>query len=162
MSIRLLIILLIILIAAISIIFALHGKLKKISIVAVLAVVIVFGVTYFAYLLNPPFRRMVNMKFNTIDQHRYTINNQSFYLPLPNKTILYYRTSDTQAVYITKSSFDEILNLYSSVAENDSLIKSEEKEKLKLVFKYHGDNFIVIVENSTNERTITVRGNYYE
>lgn len=137
-------------------IFSVPRKWKKLSIAMILGVIIVFGAACGAYLFQPSFRQAVNMRLNTVSQHRYIINNQSFYLPLPNKTILCYRTSDTQAVYTTKASFHEILTFYSSVAENDSLVKSNEGEQLRLLFQYHGESFIVTAEDCTDSRKMTV------
>lgn len=156
MSIRLLIITLIILIIGTTIICVVLRKLKKASKVIVLGTVIILGVAYSTYLFNPSFRQMVNIRLNSASQHRCTINNQSFNLPLPDKTILCYRTSDTQAVYTTKASYNEILTFYSSIAEDDSLLNSNEKEELKLLFKYHGESIIVTVEDNTSSREITV------
>lgn len=156
MHIRLLIIMIIILILGLTIIFALPKKLKKIGIVLGLGIIILLCATYGIYLLNPSFRQEVNLKFNTSSEHRYTLNNQSVYLPLPQKTTLSYRMSDTEAVYITKASPNEIFNFYSSIVDNNSLIKSNKGENMRLSFKYHGVNFTVLIENGTNNRTITV------
>ncbi len=152
----LLIVLLIIATAITTIAIATPKIYIKTSISTVLGICIALCTICCAYLSVPSFKHMVDMKFNTTEQHRYIINNQSFYLPLPDKTILHYRTSDTDAVYITQASFAEISDFYFSVAENNLLLKSFEGEKLKLSFKYHNENFVITAGNDASMRKMTI------
>ena len=156
MNIYLLILAVIILFVGIIILFVIPRKSQKIIITTVTGIIIVLSTIFCIYSLDAPLRQEINMRFNTVSHHRCTLDNQSFYLPLPNKTILNYRISDTHAVYITKASFDEIWELYSSVAENNSILMSIEEEKIKLSFKYQDKIFSVIVEDNIKNRRISI------
>ena len=103
-------------------------------------------------LTNKPLNEKFNIIFNPQKEHRYTINDKNNYLPLPNQTVLTYRTSDTQCVYKTKASVDEVFGFYSQISLNGVTII--ENYKNGIVFEFFYKENKIIVKLIQNNKTI--------
>ena len=131
-------------------------KFIKKSIMFAVMMCLILGTVFIAYITSPDFEREVNMVICPAVEHYYIISNQQHEVPLPLKTALRYRTSDTQAVYTSKSSVNEISDFYLSLAEDESFLKSGEDSSVNLSFKFQGDILVVTVEEMNNRRILFV------
>lgn len=77
-------------------------------------------------------------------------------LPLPGMTVLKYRTSDTDAVYVTKTTVDKILKLYSSVADDNTFSVQKDNSDFKIRFQYNGERFIISVTDDDGKRNMKI------
>ncbi|MBR2477121.1 MAG: hypothetical protein IKB50_03180 [Clostridia bacterium] len=83
--------------------------------------------------------------------HRYIIDNTAYYIPLPAKTFLKYRTSDESAVYTTKTDLNDIISLYEHISENGTFNKIDTSDNSTLAFKYNGYDFLVCISENKNQ-----------
>ena len=74
--------------------------------------------------------------------------------------ILKYKSSDTLSSYASKLSADEISDFYSRLVENGTLLKEKENSVIKLLFKYHGDNFVIKIDDDDNNSNFTIDISY--
>lgn len=126
--------------------FIIFRKFKIIIIFVIVFFGLLIGITSM-YFSNAIFRNSVDVRLNTIDNHKYILDNNTEYLPLPPKTALKYRTSDKSAVYMTKSGMDEIVNLYRNISEEETFLINQENGKIDLFLKYNGYNFCICIDN---------------
>ena len=130
-------------------------KNKKV-LVFLISILIFFGVANGMYFFNPSFKQNINTAFNIDIQHAYTVNNSQKMLPLPGMTVLKYRTSDTDAVYVTKTTVDKILKLYSSVADDNTFSSQKDNSDFKIWFQYNGERFIISVTDDDGKRNMKI------
>lgn len=129
---------------------------KKTSAIIAIILCFVLGGIFCVYILNTPFRREVNMIFNPTTKHVYILDKQQNNVPLPPSTVFKYRSSDTLAAYVSKSSANEIYDFYSRIAENGTLLREKENNAIKLLFEYHGDNLVVTIDGDDNNSNFTI------
>ena len=110
----------------------------------------------FFVFFNTPFRDSVNVQFNSSDSHRYTIDNNTYYLPLPSKTALKYRISDVSAVYITKSIKEEIIDFYRNVFCDDLIIETGNNRELYLKSNFKGMDIRISIYRYDNLRKMFI------
>ena len=151
----LLITILIVIICIASVIFT-AIQYKKTSAIIAIILCFVLGGIFCVYILNTPFRREVNMIFNPTTKHVYILDKQQNNVPLPPSTVFKYRSSDTLAAYVSKSSADEISDFYFRLAENGTSLKKGENSAIKILFKYNGDNFVVTIDENDNNSNFTI------
>lgn len=130
-------------------------KQKSTIVLAIIALCMIIGITG-TYFFNVSFRDNVNIQLNLTDSHRYIIDNNTYYLPLPSKTALKYRTSDKSAIYITKSDLNEIVTLYRDVSNNGTFSEDQDDNRVVLSFEYNDYSFYVFIETYGNSRKILV------
>ncbi len=140
-------------IIGISAVFLVHSKIRFACLAIVLCVITIFGV----YCVNPSFRREINMEFDSTSYHRYTFsNNYGFELPLPQKTTLYYRSSDIQATYMTKQTADKILCFYENIADKSEFSKTYDGDSIQLLFSYQNNDIHITIKNDEKNRILIV------
>lgn len=133
--------------------FAASKKVWKImtAIVGIIVVtLILFGC---AYMFNRPLREGVDMIFDNKTQHDCRIGNTVvYYVPLPPKTIFAFRTSETGARYVTRTTKDDMLSFFSNLDELSSPENSwQEDDFTVLSFWYEQKSFIVKIEQSEHD-----------
>ena len=74
--------------------------------------------------------------------------------------VLKYKSSNTLSSYASKLSADEISDFYSRLVENGTLLKEKENSAIKLLFKYHGDNFVIKIDDDDNNSNFTIDISY--
>ncbi len=134
-------------------------KRKTIAVLTVLLSVIPIGIMSL-YCFNTSFRDNVDIWLSPDESHRYTIDNDTYYLPLPPKTKLAYRTSDVSAVYKTKCAADEISAVYRNVADEGTF--EELGDESILSFRYNGEVFNISVDEADNFRRVIIHCKNYE
>ena len=132
------------------------SQYKKTGIIITILLCSVLGGTLCVYILNTPFRQEINMIFNSATKHIYILDKQQNDIPLPPSTVFKYRSSDTLAAYVSKLSAGAISDFYSQLAENGAFLKEKENGAIKLLFKYHGENFVVIIDRGDNNSNFTI------
>jgi len=137
------------------IVLCLHKKQKNIIILVVMFFCMIIGTVY-VYFINTTFRDDVNIWLNKTKSHLYVVDNRTYYLPLPSKTTLKYRSSDKSAVYISKSNLDEIVTLYKNISKKNTFSKSDNENKIILLFEYDGYMFNIVVEMYGNSYKLIV------
>lgn len=110
------------------------------------------------YLTVDPFHDSVNVYFNSLSTHRYTTDGEIIYLPLPPKTALKYRTSDTDATYITKCDTDSMIKLYQDIADDSTFSTQRNAHNIELFLGYHGQNFQISIDENNQLKIISVYG----
>ena len=78
--------------------------------------------------------------------HTYGYTAQDDALPLPPKTTLVGRLSQTDASYFTKLTIDEIIDFYSQIADDGIFSRSDDDEKIDLLFTYRDSEVSVIIK----------------
>ena len=111
------------------------------------------------YFCNPTFRKNIDINLNPIEQHRIILDNQVLYLPLPPKTTLEFRTSDTQGTYLTKITIDEIYEYYSSIVGDKQIQISENGQEKQFQFQFNNKNIKLVVSEISDKRKIVVDAN---
>ena len=153
MKITVILVFLVILVVAIT--YCLITKHKKVvlalSIILCTAVILIL-----LYCFNLPFKNCVNIYCNPAKNHRYIIGDDVDYLPLPPKTAMKYRTSDSSAVYKSKSSADEIIAFFQVVSDAETVSKNECDNVIVLTFEYKKTKFSVSVNKNSAEFSIDV------
>ena len=146
-------------IICIVVVILIFVQYRKKGVVAIILCFVLGGI-FCVYILNTPFRRESNMIFSPTTKHVYILNEQKNDIPLPPSTIFKYRSSDTLAAYVSKSSADEISDFYSRLVENGTWLKEKENSAIKLLFKYHGDNFVIKIDDDDNNSNFTIDISY--
>lgn len=123
---------------------ATSGKVKKAVITYSSLTFILIVSIICAYMFVSPFKEDVNIRFNNKAQHEYRINNSEYEIPLPPKTILKYRVSDTQSKYVTKTYKDEIIKFYRDLVGLSSEIEVKEESNLTILNFLYEQNVIMI------------------
>ena len=131
---------------------------KRQNLIVILTIIILLSITCvtFLFFFNTPFRDSVNVQFNSSDSHRYTIDNNTYYLPLPSKTALKYRISDVSAVYITKSIKEEIIDFYRNVFCDDLIIETGNNRELYLKSNFKGMDIRISIYRYDNLRKMFI------
>jgi len=142
----LLIIILSILVIAVVFILTLPKRARFVSMAALIMILLVMAVGVLEYFRSAPFRYSVNLNFDRSSEYTYYLGDETYSLPLPQKTTFGSRSSETAVSYMTRASEDTVSNLYSGLAESGTFVKSSEGEKQKLCFRYNGENFTVTIE----------------
>lgn len=130
----------VLIISLVTLVFTKKRRNKPLITLLIIFLVAVIG---FSYTSNLASKKDDSSVFGVAKEHRYTVNNYSFYLPLPKRTTFRYRTTDTKAFYETRTPIDKIINFYENIAEEGTYYKMEVGKEVKLFFKYK-DSFIVI------------------
>ena len=152
---KILLVLLFTLLFAIVALVAVLKRQKSIIILTIILLIMTIGTTS-TYFFNTSFRDRVNIQLNSTDSHIYILDNNTYYLPLPSKTALKYRTSDESAVYITKSDLNEVITLYRNISDNGTFSESQDDNGVVLSFEYDNYSFCVSVESYGELRKVFV------
>lgn len=110
--------------------------------------IIVVGIIS-GYLFYTPFRRNVDMLFNNKRYHEYRIQNIAYEIPLPPKTIFLYRSSDTQAKYMTKTDRDNIISFYNNLCKENANIDQASDTITILRFPYKNNNATIEIKKKS-------------
>jgi hypothetical protein len=125
-------------------------KVRKTMIVVVISCLALISVAC-AYIFSVQFRQGIDMVFNNQAQHGYRIENVEYKIPLPPKTIFAYRTSETQAKYITKTAKDDIIKFYGDLSGTNSNVNSWQKGDFTVFsFSYNQRNFVIELKQSSS------------
>ena len=155
LSIKFLFMTILLAIICIVVVILIFVQYRKKGVVAIILCFVLGGI-FCVNILNTPFRRESNMIFSPTTKHVYILNEQKNSIPLPPSTIFKYRSSDTLAAYVSKSSADEISDFYFRLAENGTSLKKGENSAIKILFKYNGDNFVVTIDENDNNSNFTI------
>jgi len=98
-------------------------------------------IAFCLYAFNNSFRKYVNIYIAPYDYHWYK-TNVTEELPLPPKTTLNFRSSETDAQYISKLSLEQIKEFYSQI----SLQINIDKIGNKISFYYN--NYEILIKFS--------------
>lgn len=90
------------------------------------SLICVLTLCFCLYMFNTDFKETIDMKINTVQQHVCRIDNETYYIPLPEKSILKYRFSDSGAAYKTILSGNEVINFFENLEQCESKYNFEE------------------------------------
>lgn len=152
---RILLIALIVMIVLCMIIYAVSRHFWKTAICIGMVCVVLVG-SLGLYLLNNEFKHIVNMNFFPLKQHTYIIENQGHSVPLPPKTTMMYRMSDVEAVYLTKTQAEQIVEFYSKVADGETFSAYKIENGIKLSFCSNGNYISVVIDNDDENVKFTM------
>ncbi len=94
----------------------------------------IFLFCYYSY--DVSFRDFINIHFSTVSAHTYTIDTiRGGTLPLPPKTTKKYRSSDTDATYITKTTLEDIVSFYNKFASPGTFVRDLESDKIRFQYQ---------------------------
>ena len=134
--------------------FKISAKISAVLIVACLVIGIVMT------LLTIGAFKLHSVSYRTHHTYGYTAQDDA--LPLPPKTTLGGRLSQTDASYFTKLTIDEIIDFYSQIADDRTFSRSDDDEKIDLLFTYRDSEVSVIIkleEAEANKRIFYVYRN---
>ena len=98
------------------------------------------------YFIDTSLRDYINLHINCKESHRYIIDNKTFFIPLPPKTVSKYRTSDKSAVYISRSDLNEIVAFYRNVSDKFTSCETKNDNSKLLLLEYNAHRFSVVIE----------------
>lgn len=119
-----------------------HRKIFYFIVILLLLLVVLLFLSYF---YNSSFRDFINVNFYKTSSHTYTTDNiHGGTIPLPPNTANKFRTSDTDATYITKTKVNDIISFYNDLADLGSF-----KQDLKfneIQFRYRNRHFKITIK----------------
>ena len=128
--------------------FLLCRKFKTIGTgIAITLLVCITIMMFCMYLFNGTVHETIDMNFFPIKQHRYTMsNNDTNYIILPPNTALKYRSSGSSALYKSKTNIDKVIELYSSLAIEDSFTIHHNENMFEISFIYQNEMILLKCE----------------
>ena len=96
-------------------------------------------ITFCSYIFNNSFRKYVNIYISPYDYHWYK-TNVTEELPLPPKTTLNFRSSETNAQYVSRLSLEQIKEFYNKISSQINYDKNVDK------IRFHYNNSEIFIE----------------
>lgn len=147
----------IILLLVVTGILLIHGKKRKIVYCLILVLVIgIFTSFLFVFNTDNQLYQWYQMNFNPLNQHNLIIYENVYSLPLPSKTIMLYRSSDTQATYLTNMKQEDVIKFYQNLSMTDFYQDVKENNTSKILFKYRDNSFLVAFKDDSSKCVFTV------
>lgn len=125
-----------------------NRKICYVIFISLLTVVLLFSGIY---AFNTPFRKAVNMEFNSQTQHICRTKNEKVAIPLPPNTILEYRTSETMAKYESKSKKEDIICFYEKLVTPTGFSIIKKNDNLWEILLVYNDHELILTLNDKKE-----------
>lgn len=96
-------------------------------------------IVFCSYVFNNSFRKYINIYITPYDYHWYKTDITDE-LPLPPKTTLNFRSSETEAQYVSKLSLEQIKGFYDKILSQVNYDKNADK------LNFHHNNAEIFIE----------------